>query len=202
MLTAFLLYDGKNENDVTFEMMQKEGVFARLVELIQAHTVQEDTQLHQMLLELMYESSRIQRLSWEDLSAFSLQYLGLRTRQMLTVNSICERSLCPLPSRHHRRRFRRSQRSIPLYRNSRFGTSLPKPISINPSNTPSWSSTNNTSSSPQPNNPTTAPPSPTASSKPSRPTAPPTKPSAATSSSSSTANPRPRSSSSSSRPST
>ena len=69
MVAAFLLFDGRNnENDVTFEMMQAEGVFPRLVELIRTPTVQEDTRLHQMLLELMYESSRIQRLSWDDLS--------------------------------------------------------------------------------------------------------------------------------------
>jgi hypothetical protein len=69
MVAAFLLYDGRdNGNDVTFEMMQAEGVFARLVELIRTPGIQEDTRLHQLLLELMYESSRIQRLSWEDLS--------------------------------------------------------------------------------------------------------------------------------------
>ncbi|KAF2018344.1 hypothetical protein BU24DRAFT_421328 [Aaosphaeria arxii CBS 175.79] len=68
VVAAFLLYDGRNNGtDITFEMMQKEGVFPRLVELIRSPTVQEDTRLHQMLLELMYESSRIQRLSWEDL---------------------------------------------------------------------------------------------------------------------------------------
>jgi hypothetical protein len=52
-------------------MMQAEGVFQRLVELIQTASVQEDIPLHRMLLELMYESSRIQRISWEDLSTFS-----------------------------------------------------------------------------------------------------------------------------------
>ncbi|KAF2122045.1 hypothetical protein BDV96DRAFT_482519 [Lophiotrema nucula] len=67
MVAAILLYDGRNGNDVTFEMMQTEGVFPRLVELIQTPSIQEDTRLHQMLLELMYESSRIQRLSWDDL---------------------------------------------------------------------------------------------------------------------------------------
>ncbi|KAF2258532.1 hypothetical protein CC78DRAFT_478393 [Lojkania enalia] len=68
MVAAFLLYDGRNdENDTIFEMMQAEGVFPRLVDLIRTPSVQEDTRLHQMLLELMYESSRIQRLSWEDL---------------------------------------------------------------------------------------------------------------------------------------
>jgi hypothetical protein len=71
VVTAFLLYDGRNSgNDVTFEMMQAEAVFPRLVDLIQTSSVQEDTRLHQMLLELMYESSRIQRLSWQDLSAY------------------------------------------------------------------------------------------------------------------------------------
>ena len=69
LVAAFLLYDGRN-NDVTFEMMHAEGTFPRLVELIQTPSVQEDTRLHQMLLELMYESSRIQRLSWEDMSMF------------------------------------------------------------------------------------------------------------------------------------
>lgn len=69
MVAAFLLFDGRNNsNDVTFEMMQAENMFPRLVELIQSSSVQEDTRLHQMLLELMYESSRIQRLSWDDLS--------------------------------------------------------------------------------------------------------------------------------------
>jgi hypothetical protein len=56
-------------------MMQAEGVFLRLVELIQTDSVQEDTRLHRMLLELMYESSRIQRLSWEDLSTSSIYAL-------------------------------------------------------------------------------------------------------------------------------
>jgi hypothetical protein len=73
LVAAFLLYDGRHSaDDVTFEMMQAEGVFQRLVELIQTESVQEDTPLHRMLLELMYESSRIQRLSWEDLSTSSI----------------------------------------------------------------------------------------------------------------------------------
>ena len=69
MVAAFLFYDGRNNgNDVTFKMMQAEGVFPRLVELIQMPSVQQDTRLHQMLMELMYESSRIQQLSSDDLS--------------------------------------------------------------------------------------------------------------------------------------
>ncbi|KAF2007982.1 hypothetical protein P154DRAFT_418756 [Amniculicola lignicola CBS 123094] len=70
MVAAFLLYDSRNSgDDATFEMMHDESCFPRLVELIKSSSVQEDIRLHQMLLELMYESSRIQRLSGEDLGA-------------------------------------------------------------------------------------------------------------------------------------
>ena len=69
MVAAFLLFDGRNDqNDATFEMMHEEGVFARLIELIQLESVHEEPKLHQMLLELLYESSRIQRLKGEDFS--------------------------------------------------------------------------------------------------------------------------------------
>ena len=71
LTAAFLLFDGRN-NDETFEMMQAEGAFPRLVELIQKHEVQGETRLHQSMLELMYEMSRIQRLNWEDLSGLPL----------------------------------------------------------------------------------------------------------------------------------
>lgn len=70
-MAAFLLYDGRNsKDDEVFEMMHSEGCFARLVELVQLDSVQEDVKLHQMLLELLYESSRIQRLTYEDFSTF------------------------------------------------------------------------------------------------------------------------------------
>lgn len=78
MVAAFLLFDGRNNgNDSTFEMMYEEGIFPRLVELIQSPSVQEDTRLHQMLLELMYESSRIQRLKWEDFSMSDMEEFEL-----------------------------------------------------------------------------------------------------------------------------
>jgi len=71
MVAAFLLFDGRaNENDPTFENMMEEGAFPRLVSLIQAPSVREDARLHQLLMELMYESARIQRLKWEDFSKF------------------------------------------------------------------------------------------------------------------------------------
>lgn len=71
LVAALLLYDGRNSgDDVVFEMMHTEGSFPRLVELIQADNVQDDTRLHQMLMELLYESSRVQRLVWEDFGMF------------------------------------------------------------------------------------------------------------------------------------
>lgn len=66
LIVAFLLFDGR-QNEATFGMMNEEGVFPRLVELI--HLRKEDNLgLHRMLLELLYEMSRIQRLRTEDLS--------------------------------------------------------------------------------------------------------------------------------------
>lgn len=66
LIVAFLLFDGR-QNEATFGMMNEEGVFPRLVELI--HMRKEDnSELHRMLLELLYEMSRIQRLRAEDLS--------------------------------------------------------------------------------------------------------------------------------------
>jgi hypothetical protein len=47
--------------------MKDEGIFSRLVELIQGEDVNNNGALHRMLLSLLYEMSRIQRLSWDDL---------------------------------------------------------------------------------------------------------------------------------------
>lgn len=47
-------------------MMNEEGVFPRLLELISAKT-DDDAGLHRMLLEVLYEMSRMQRLRMEDL---------------------------------------------------------------------------------------------------------------------------------------
>ena len=66
IIVAFLLYDGK-QNEKTFETMNEEGVFPRLLELIQER-VDDNAGLHRMLLELLYEMSRIQRLRIGDLS--------------------------------------------------------------------------------------------------------------------------------------
>ncbi|MCJ1435446.1 hypothetical protein MMC27_004819 [Xylographa pallens] len=65
LIVAFLLFDGR-QHEETFEMMSTEGGFSRLLELVQAKQ-DGDTALHRMLLELLYEMSRIQRLGTEDL---------------------------------------------------------------------------------------------------------------------------------------
>lgn len=72
LIVAFLLFDGR-QNDGTFEMMKEEGGFPRLLELIQEGR-DDDAGLHRMLLELLYEMSRIQRLRIEDLSQHCPQH--------------------------------------------------------------------------------------------------------------------------------
>ncbi len=66
LVITFLLLDGR-QNEATFNMMNEEGAFIRLVELIQERK-DDDAGLHRLLLELLYEMSRIQRLRIEDLS--------------------------------------------------------------------------------------------------------------------------------------
>lgn len=63
---AFLLYDGRSDES-TFEMLQAEGGFPRLISLVQDRR-DSDSGLYRLLLELIYEMSRIQRLTWDDLS--------------------------------------------------------------------------------------------------------------------------------------
>lgn len=65
VIASFLLFDGR-ENELTFGMMNREGCFPRLIELIKLGK-RDDPQLHRLLLELLYEMSRVQRLSTEDL---------------------------------------------------------------------------------------------------------------------------------------
>ena len=67
ILAAALLHDGRS-NEETFVMLQQEGAFPRLVELINDyHASDGEEQLHRILLDILYEMSRIQRLTWEDL---------------------------------------------------------------------------------------------------------------------------------------
>ncbi|KAI4153936.1 MAG: hypothetical protein LQ340_001991 [Diploschistes diacapsis] len=64
-VTAFLLFDGK-QNEGTFEVMNDEGAFPRLLELIQS-AEEQDAGLHRTLLQLFFEMSRIQRIRNQEL---------------------------------------------------------------------------------------------------------------------------------------
>ncbi|KAE8449940.1 hypothetical protein EG329_007079 [Mollisiaceae sp. DMI_Dod_QoI] len=65
VIATFLLFDGR-QNEPTFEMMNHEGCFPRLVDLIKKGN-RDDTRLHRLLLELLYEMSRVQKITSEDL---------------------------------------------------------------------------------------------------------------------------------------
>jgi hypothetical protein len=64
-IASLLLVDGR-ENEATFEGMNEKGCFPRLIDLVKQGEMK-DPQLHRLLLELLYEMSRMQRLSAEDL---------------------------------------------------------------------------------------------------------------------------------------
>lgn len=71
-IASFILFDGR-QNEVVLQMLNEEGAFARLLELIQAMRradLDGDAGLHRLLMDLVYEMSRIQRVKIEDLGAF------------------------------------------------------------------------------------------------------------------------------------
>lgn len=63
---SFLLADART-NEATYELMNKECVFPRLVDLISKQTGDEQAGLHRLLMELLYEMSRVQKIKAEDL---------------------------------------------------------------------------------------------------------------------------------------
>ncbi|KAI2735750.1 hypothetical protein DTO013E5_7131 [Penicillium roqueforti] len=68
-IASFILFDGR-QNEVVLQMLNEEGAFARLLELIQAMRradLDGDAGLHRLLMDLVYEMSRIQRVKIEDL---------------------------------------------------------------------------------------------------------------------------------------
>lgn len=85
LIVSFLLCDGRH-HDATFHAMSDEGAFPRLLELIQYHgdfigwndseneykqaQGPDDPGLHRLLMDLLYEMSRIQRLKIEDLGIY------------------------------------------------------------------------------------------------------------------------------------
>ena len=66
IISNFLLMDGRLD-EATFRRMIDEGCFPRLVELVRGCR-EADRRLHRLLLELMYEMSRIEQLRPEDLA--------------------------------------------------------------------------------------------------------------------------------------
>jgi hypothetical protein len=75
LIASFLLFDGR-DNENTFEMMNKEGCFPRLMELIKQGRG-DDPRLNRLLLELLYEMSRMQRLSAEELRLVDDEFVTL-----------------------------------------------------------------------------------------------------------------------------
>lgn len=65
IIASILLTDGR-QNEGTFEAMNREGAFARLVDLMKTRR-EDDHRLFKHLLKVLYEMSRVQRLSIEDL---------------------------------------------------------------------------------------------------------------------------------------
>ncbi|KAL1853652.1 pre-rRNA processing [Diaporthe australafricana] len=65
VIANFLLLDGRSD-ETTFKTMIDEGCFPKLVELIKSRR-DDDRRLHRLLLELMYEMARIERLRVDDL---------------------------------------------------------------------------------------------------------------------------------------
>ncbi|APA14167.1 hypothetical protein SS1G_10980 [Sclerotinia sclerotiorum 1980 UF-70] len=74
VIASFLLFDGR-QNEATFEMMNKEGCFPRLLELVKKGN-SDDPTLHRLLLELLYEMSRMQRISFEDLGQVDDEFVA------------------------------------------------------------------------------------------------------------------------------
>ncbi|PYH87344.1 hypothetical protein BO71DRAFT_489646 [Aspergillus ellipticus CBS 707.79] len=69
VIVSFLLFDGR-QHEMAFRMMNEEGLFPRLLELLQARNQREEgatAGLHRLLMDLIYEMSRIQRVKIEDL---------------------------------------------------------------------------------------------------------------------------------------
>lgn len=70
-------------------MMQAEGLFPRLLELVGTKKGPEDKECRNRLLDVLYEMSRVQRLRWEDLGRCSLC-----TSFGLGYGMVDERGLC------------------------------------------------------------------------------------------------------------
>lgn len=90
VIVSLLLHDGRY-NEGTFELMSAEGAFVRLLELIQSVGSEDGGDgagLHRLLMDLMYEMSRIQRLRIEDLGELATVWLPTYTSNTVTGISV------------------------------------------------------------------------------------------------------------------
>lgn len=87
MITSFLLFDGR-QHEFPLQMMNEEGAFPRLLELLHVRTLDRDDNsgagLHRLLMDLLYELSRVQKIKIEDLSEFPMVWWAVVMTRLLT----------------------------------------------------------------------------------------------------------------------
>ena len=66
LATLFLIADAQ-AHETTYELLNDEGAFPRLVDLISSPKRQGHEEIHRSLMELLYEMSRIQKIKKSDL---------------------------------------------------------------------------------------------------------------------------------------
>lgn len=72
MSTSFLIADAQL-NEHTYELLNDEGAFPRLVDLIASPKQHGHEGIHRLLMELLYEMSRIQKIKINDLGMYKMQ---------------------------------------------------------------------------------------------------------------------------------
>ncbi len=65
---SFLIADA-HSNEATYQLLNDEGAFPRLVDLISSPKQHGHEEIHRLLMQLLYDMSRIQRIKLNDLGA-------------------------------------------------------------------------------------------------------------------------------------
>jgi hypothetical protein len=84
LVTSFLLADART-TERTFELLNDEGAFPKLIELVQTPKQNDEANLHRLLMELLYEMSRIQKISLADLGEHNYFNWAIRLRIHLLI---------------------------------------------------------------------------------------------------------------------
>ncbi|KAK5105419.1 pre-rRNA processing [Lithohypha guttulata] len=71
---TFLLADAR-ENEQTFDLLNNEGCFPRLIDLI-AHPHRDEESVHRTLMELLYELARVQKITNDDLTCVHDEFVS------------------------------------------------------------------------------------------------------------------------------